>query len=687
MTPDAGDSAQQLRVPAAQHTLDASAGSRALYDAEWLLATGDGSFAYGTALGTPRKKYHTLLNASANPPVDRIATVHRIEETIVDAADGSISLGGWITSAASLEADIVRAAQHLARFERTPTTIRWTYCLPGIELVRSLRVGWREPTAAITYDIRADHPCEVHLRPWVSVRDFHDVLGAPPTTRLITEALSGRNIRIIADGRAIRIASSSGTFTRDPARVEHIWYDREAERGLPDAETLDSPGRFVVPISAGATRITIAIALEPHAPDFAVADDRSREGHLDRIATDLFSRRPLLAPLRPLLDAADDFLVTRSVDGKPLLSVIAGYPWFADWGRDTMISLQGLMIAAGRHGDALACLSTFARHVSEGMIPNHFDDHGGPPHYNTVDASLWFLHGATEYLRATGDRVRFETDLLPACHEIIAWTQRGTRFGIRMDPADGLITAGDATTQLTWMDAKRDGVVFTPRHGKAVEINALWHHGLVRIAEAIAETDPARSAEYLALATRARESFLRVFPDPSTGGLHDCLRPDADGVYVASGELRPNQIFAASLDRSPLDPDAKRRIVEIVRDRLLTPVGLRTLAPGSPGYQPRFDGDMMHRDRAYHNGTVWPWLIGPFVEAHLRVHEFSDISRRQALAWLRPLLDSMTTDCLGQITEVLDGDEPRAQQGCTAQAWSVAEVFRVGAMALDPAAG
>ena len=687
MTPDAVDLAQQLRVPPALHTLDASAGARALYDAEWLLAGGDGSFAYGTALWTPRKKYHSLLNASANPPVDRIATVHRIEETIVDSADTATSLGGWITGAASVEADIARAARHLERFERTPTTIRWTYRLPGIEVVRSLRIGWRHPAAAISYDIRADHPCELHLRPWVSVRDFHDLVTAPPTARLRTESLSDTDIRISAEGRAIRIAASDGSFARDPARAEHIWYDREAERGLPDAETLDSPGRFVVPLPAGTTRITIAIALAPHAPDFTVAEDRSREAHLDRIATDLFSRKPSLAPLRPLLDAADDFLVTRSVDGKPLLSVIAGYPWFADWGRDTMISLQGLMIAAGRHDDALACLSTFARHVSEGMIPNHFDDHGGPPHYNTVDASLWFLHGATEYLRATGDHSRFEADLLPACHEIIAWTQRGTRFGIRIDPADGLITAGDATTQLTWMDAKRDGVVFTPRHGKAVEINALWHHGLVRIAEAIGKTDPARAAEYLALAARARESFLRVFPDPSTGGLHDCLRPDAAGAFVPSGELRPNQIFAASLDRSPIDLEAKRRIVELIRDRLLTPVGLRTLAPGSPGYQPRFEGDMMQRDRAYHNGTVWPWLIGPFIEAHLRVHAFSGDSRRQALAWLGPLADSMNNGCLGQITEVLDGDAPRAQQGCTAQAWSVAEVFRAAAMALDRPTG
>jgi len=676
--------AQSLRVPDPLHTLEASRGPRALYDAEWLLTTGDGSYAMGSALGVPRKKYHTLLNASANPPVDRIATIHRVEESITSEHGSPITLGGWAREGGPSDADLARAAAHLVRFERAPTFVRWTYALPGFELIRTLRLAWRRGAGALTYDIRTDHASTIHLRPWVSVRDIHEVLASPARDRLRTRLISDREVEIAAGGRSIRIASSHGRFAPDSDRIAGILYDRERERGLPDTETLDAPGAFSIALSPGSHTVTLAFALAPHTPDLAIATDRAREAHLDAISRTLIAKRPALTPLRPLLDAADDYLATRTVDNRPLLTVLAGYPWFADWGRDTMISMQGLMLASGRHEDAFACLATFAKYVSQGMIPNHFDDHGGPPSYNTVDASLWFLHACPEYLRATGDRARFDAELLPACHEVISYSQRGTRYGIRMDPADALITAGDDTTQLTWMDAKRNGVVFTPRHGKAVEINALWHHGLVSIADAITRFDPERERAYRTLAARVRASFNAAFPDPESGGLHDCLRPDAAGRFVPSREVRPNQIFAVSLAHSPLEESRKAAVVALVRDRLLTPVGLRTLAPGSPNYHPRFEGDMMARDNAYHNGTVWPWLIGAFVEAHLRVHRFSSASRREALDLLGPLFDSMRAGCLGQIAEVFDAEAPRFPQGCTAQAWSVAEVFRVGAMALDP---
>jgi len=677
--------AQSLRVPDSHHTLEANRGPRALYDAEWLLTAGDGSYAMGTALGVPRKKYHTLLNASANPPVDRIATIQRIEESIASERTQTISLGGWARAGGPSDADLARAAAHLIRFERAPTFVRWTYALPGIELIRTLRLAWRRGAGALTYDIRTDRASTIHLRPWLSVRDIHDVLAAPAPDRVRARRVTERTIEINAGSRTVRIAASHGMFHVEHSRIDGVFYDRERERGLPDTETLDAPGAFAIALSPGSHTVTLAFALAPYTPDLAIATDRAREAHLDAIARALGAKRPTLAPLRPLLDAADDYLATRTVDGRPLLTVLAGFPWFADWGRDTMISMQGLMLASGRHEDAFACLASFAKYVSQGMIPNHFDDHGGPPSYNTVDASLWFLHACAEYLRATGDRARFDAELLPACHDIIDHHQRGTRYSIRMDPADGLITAGDDTTQLTWMDAKRNGIVFTPRHGKAVEINALWHHGLVSIADAITGFDPAREDAYRALAARVRASFNAVFPDPATSGLHDCLRPDAAGRFVPSRELRPNQIFAVSLAHSPLEESRKAAVVALVRDRLLTPVGLRTLAPGSPNYHQRFEGDMMARDNAYHNGTVWPWLIGAFAEAHLRIHRFSDQSRREALQFLAPIIDTMRAGCLGQIAEVFDAEAPRFPQGCTAQAWSVAEVFRVGAMALDPA--
>jgi predicted glycogen debranching enzyme len=296
-----------------------------------------------------------------------------------------------------------------------------------------------------------------------------------------------------------------------------------------------------------------------------------------------------------------------------------------------------------------------------------------------VDASLWFLHAARAYLDATGDRAGFDGPIRHACHQIIDRYQSGTRYGIRMDD-DALITGGDETTQLTWMDAKRDGIVFTPRHGKAVEINALWHHGLIAIAGAVEETEPERAAGYRALAERVGASFREEFLGGPGGGLRDCLRPDGKGSYEPSAELRPNQIFAVSLEHSPLSMEQRRGVLACVRDHLLTPVGLRTLSADDANYQPRFDTDMISRDRAYHNGTVWPWLIGAYAEAVLRVGGFSDAARREAARSIAGLIDSMGSGCLGQICEVYDADEPRRQEGCMAQAWSVAEVLRVAAM-------
>ena len=355
-----------------------------------------------------------------------------------------------------------------------------------------------------------------------------------------------------------------------------------------------------------------------------------------------------------------------------------------------MISMVGLMIATRRLDEARGCLKTFAAYVDQGMIPNLFDDYGGPPQYNTVDASLWFLHACGEYLAASGDHAALRSELLPACHEIVRAYRTGTRFGIRMDPADGLIQAGDETTQLTWMDAKRDGVVFTPRHGKAVEINALWHHGLLRLAKAsetcgFAAPAGQSPAELRELAARVATSFRAAFWFEQEQRLHDCLQADGRGGWKPVPQVRPNQIFAVSLEHSALEPAQRREVVENVRRHHVTPFGLRTLASSDPGYRGRFEGNMMSRDGAYHNGTVWPWLIGPFCEAVLRVGEFSETSRADVRRLLEPLIGSTRPGggggCIGQIAEVYDGDEPRRAQGCVAQAWSIAETLRLAVLA------
>jgi predicted glycogen debranching enzyme len=371
-----------------------------------------------------------------------------------------------------------------------------------------------------------------------------------------------------------------------------------------------------------------------------------------------------------LVDSANDFIVARKKpNGEPGVTVIAGYPWFADWGRDTMISLPGLFLCTKRYAEAAAVLGVFAEYISMGMIPNRFNDYTNEPEYNTVDASLWFVHACFEYRTGAGDEKTFREVLLPACRKIIEGYRGGTRYGIGMDPADGLITQGDASTQLTWMDAKCDGIAFTPRQGKPVEINALWYHALCLMSEFDQDLAP--------LAARVRESFPATFYLSPFRGCADVV----NGQF-RDASIRPNQIFAVSLPNCALDDEQQRAVVEVVSRELLTPVGLRTLAPSDPKFCPTFTGPAMRRDAAYHNGTIWPWPIGHFLDAYLKVNNRSPESVEQARAWLRPLIAHSAGDaCIGSISEVFEASTLRPA-GCYAQAWSVAEVLRL-ALALD----
>jgi predicted glycogen debranching enzyme len=350
------------------------------------------------------------------------------------------------------------------------------------------------------------------------------------------------------------------------------------------------------------------------------------------------------------------------------------------------------MLATGRIEDAGRCLRTFASHRKNGIVPNVFDDRTGEPQYNTADASLWFILGACAYRKAVGsggDRSTWDGLLAPACLDIVSHYRRGTDFNIAMDPLDKLITAGTSATQLTWMDAKRDGVTFTPRHGKAVEINALWHAALLELGLAIHDSDPGMGANLRDLGQTVGKSFAKVFWNAGAGCLFDCLTPAEGGPgWNPCTEVRPNQIFAVSLPHSPLSADQQRSVLKIVRERLLTPFGLRTLDPSHPNYRGRYEGNLFERDRAYHNGTAWPWLLGPFAEAVLRVGGFSDAAKRDARAAVEPVLSQLVganpmgvadgpRGCFGQIAEIYDGDAPQRPQGCPAQAWSVAELLRV----------
>jgi predicted glycogen debranching enzyme len=375
--------------------------------------------------------------------------------------------------------------------------------------------------------------------------------------------------------------------------------------------------------------------------------------------------------MKSLVKAADQFIVKRDINESPnSVSILAGFHWFADWGRDTFISLPGLLLDTGRTDEAKEVLLTFAHALDEGMIPNRFDDYGGAPHYNSVDASLWFIQAAYQYLRTTEDNKTFTNQLRPAITEIVSRYQSGTRFNIRSDE-DGLITAGDPETQLTWMDARCNGVSFTPRHGKPVEINALWINALHIMAETA--SDQQERERYARLAETAEQNFVRLFWNFENNCLNDCIL--TDGRVDAA--IRPNQIFAVSLPFSPLDEKYQFAVVNVVKDELLTPYGLRSLSPRDSRYRGRYIGDQFQRDSVYHQGTVWAFLLGPFIEAYLKVHSYSEEAKAEAGEMMQPLLRHIDEDgCLGSINEIFDGDWPHRPSGCVAQAWSVAALIR-----------
>jgi predicted glycogen debranching enzyme len=400
--------------------------------------------------------------------------------------------------------------------------------------------------------------------------------------------------------------------------------------------------------------------------------------------------------LEELFTAGDQFVVKRRRDNierrtsnieRPTkntehATILAGFPWFADWGRDGFVSLPGLLLATRRFDEAKSVLLTFAGAMKKGMIPNCFDDYGGEAHFNSVDASLWFINAAFSWLAATGERQVFKSRMLPAIISIVESYQKGTMFGIRAD-ADGLITAGDRDTQLTWMDARYGGVAFTPRYGKAVEVNALWYNALMLLVQYLGDSESSDGQLLDVLRKRVsavREGFCRVFWNESWGWLNDCVAPDG----TADATLRPNQIYAVSLPYSALEPARQKAVVEIVEKKLLTPYGLRSLSPDDHRYHGIYTGSQQQRDEAYHQGTVWPYLMGAFVEAYLKVNGFSRESKKQACRFIEPLLKHLSDDgCLGQEVEIFEGNPPHRPKGCFAQAWSVAELIRAYMLVRD----
>lgn len=622
---------------------------------EWLETNGRGGFAMGTVAGTATRRYHGHLVAALRPPVDRHVLLSKLHEAIVvDGVEHALFTAQY---PGALHPQGFRTIQEF-RLDPFPT---WIHQAGGCRLEKRLFMVHGEDTVVVRY--RASIACRLRVGVFLAGRDYHTlshVNGAlDPTVR---EA-----------GRAVGLRPYPGLpelrIHHGGARVQGggDWYHRteylaELERGLDFQEDLWRACTLELDLPPGGETF-VATTLGDRPIDAAGVEALER-GERER------RRTPHDDPLTARLAAAADHYLVRRADGLP--TVIAGYPWFTDWGRDTMISIPGLLVARARLDEARDVLRGFLRHLDQGLVPNRFPDRDERPEYNTVDGTLWVFQALHAYERASGDRA-FLREVFPAVREILTWHARGTHHGIRVDPADGLLVAGGAGTQLTWMDAKVGDWVVTPRHGKPVEVNALWFNALrlaARWADALGRRNDA--AAWSAQADRVAAAFEPAFWDAERQHLVDVVRPD--GV---DRRLRPNQLFAVSLPFPLLAPARRRAVVDAVERALLTPYGLRTLAPGEPEYRPAYRGGPLERDGAYHQGVVWPWLLGPFVRARLAAYGRTP----ENLAWCRALLAGLAPHLadagLGHVSELLEAEPPFRPAGAPAQAWSVATALEV----------
>jgi predicted glycogen debranching enzyme len=653
-------------------------GEDALVDREWLVANGLGGYSTGTLAGVCTRRYHGLLVASL-PGVGRTVMLSQLHDAVRREDGGHLELGG-AERAGGLELD---GAAYLEEFRLEMGLPVWTYQVRGARVEKRIVMPHRQNTVRITYRLLDGPAVTLRLRPGVHFRP-HDAPVGAALQRYRFSAEDGRYELVAPDTGLPPLRTFLGgaraAFVLERERLSEVVYRVERSRGYDAQGDLWSPGYFQVELASGHPVLFVA-STEPWdvgsalAPEVAIAAEEQRRRRLLR-------RAPPAAregPAAELVLAADAFVITpmgrvedqvRSrAEGDEPRTVIAGYHWFTDWGRDTMISLEGLTLATGRHEEAGFILRTFARHVKDGLIPNLFPEGQSAGLYHTADATLWMFHAMDRYVRATGDRSTLR-HLLPTFESIARAHVAGTRFGIRVDPRDGLLTQGEEGYQLTWMDAKCDGWVVTPRRGKAVELNALWYHATTILAGWIAEErGGAAAAPWRDAAARARAAFNARFWFAEGRYLYDVV--DGEGGDDAS--FRPNQIFAVSLPNPVLERERWAPVVDAVRARLLTPVGLRSLSRDHPDYKPNYHGDLRTRDAAYHQGTVWSWLVGPLVDAWLATHPGDRAGARELLGGLVAHLGDA---CIGSVSEVFDAEPPFTARGCIAQAWGVAELLR-----------
>ncbi len=632
---------------------------------EWLVTNGRGGYAMSTVNQMLTRRYHGLLVAAVEPPIERFVLLAKLEVTaLIDGLTYELATNDYD------EAVHPQGFKLLESFTRHPyPTWRWRAGAALIE--QTLCMSYGEDTTFVRYRlVEGDRPVQLSVRPLCTSRHFHLLTHyqemGPPTVedrdQLLVFSWSG--------SRPTWYLSHNGTFKPRPDWYYNFILAMDAQRGYDASQDLFMPGVITATLSTGdRTGMVFAASTSERscsAADAAFEEARtqSRVALVEEAADD-----PLV---EPLLRSTADFLATRDDTYR---TILAGYPWFGDWGRDTFISLPGLCLVPGRFAEARRIIQTFARYVDGGMIPNRFPDFREPPQYNTVDAALWFIDAIGKYVGYTGDEALVDEELFPVIGDILDAYERGTRHGIHLD-ADGLLAAGEPGYALTWMDAKLPDRAVTPRIGKPVEICALWYNAL-KLAASFARRlkNEKRAEHWETLATRARTTFNQRFWNAEAGCLYDVV--DADGVYGSvDAALRPNQLLAISLTNPILEKSRWSSVVDFCRRELWTPMGLRTLARTHPNYHPRYSGDLQSRDEAYHQGTVWPWLLGPLVSAFVRANGDTTEALRTARGLLDGLLEHLNDAGIGSISEVADGDAPHTPGGCPWQAWSVAEPLR-----------
>ncbi len=682
------------------------AGSR-----EWLVTNGIGGYASGTVAGLLTRRYHGLLVAALQPPLGRTLMATKLAEIVhYHQQVYSLSTDRWANGTVDPQ-----GYRYIEHFSLQGTVPVWRYACGDALLEKRI---WMQPGANTTYVhyhlLRATQPVAIFLKALVNYRDHHGSVRSWGWQMAVERVIQGVQVAAMPEAVPLYLLSD-----RAEVLTLHDWYYNfdlalERYRGLSDREDHLHVATFHLTLNPGES-VTLVASTEANPNLQGAVALKQRQTYEQKLLNLWRTSRPIGSRESPgwlnqLVLAADQFIVNRTVTAPvtaPVIApvtapvtasvptsaglaqsdpldetavlagktILAGYPWFSDWGRDTMISLPGLTLTTGRPEIARLILRTFAQYVDQGMLPNRFPDAGETPEYNTVDATLWYFEAVQHYYKATQDDDLL-TELFPVLAEIIDWHCRGTRYNIHLDSADGLLYAGDQGLQLTWMDAKVGDWVVTPRTGKPIEVNALWYNALRTMAR-FARLLSKPHQEYEAIADRTLARFDR-FWNAELGYCYDVL----DTPTGPDATLRPNQIFAVSLPESPLTPAQRRGVVDTCGQMLLTSHGLRSLAPNQPDYQGQYGGDPRQRDGAYHQGTVWGWLLGPFVLAHLRVYGDPE----QARQFLEPMADHLSAHGLGSASEIFDGDAPMTPRGCPAQAWTVAELLRAWIATEKPAA-